>query len=73
MNFKSRKNDQFKGHKGKILRKKLYGAKRTNRNVIDEEIQQLHERLNQVNMACLSELCSDTNNFRTVEAMCPYR
>lgn len=48
MNFKARKRDQFKGHKGKILRKKLYGSKRKNHEVIDDEIKHLEESLLQV-------------------------
>ncbi|XP_052241944.1 probable ATP-dependent RNA helicase DDX10 isoform X2 [Dreissena polymorpha] len=43
MNFKLKKRDQFKGRKGKILRKQLYGSKKSNHEVIDEEIKKLDQ------------------------------
>mgnify|MGYP000647489497 CR=1 FL=1 len=48
MNFRNRKQDQFKGHKGKVLRKKLYGPKRKNHEVIDDEIKSIEEAVEQV-------------------------
>lgn len=48
MNFKARRRDQFKGHKGKLLRKKLYGNKRKNCDVIDDEIKTIDQALEKV-------------------------
>lgn len=46
MNFR-KKTDQFKGHRGKVFRKQLYGRKKTNREIIDEEIESLNAQLEQ--------------------------
>jgi len=51
MNFKVKKKDQYRGHKGKILRQKQYQGKKKNHEIIDEELEALELLKQEVNIS----------------------